>query len=160
VPTTGRCRGRGLNPWAVWGPLPPGVSSQNLEIQFEKPTPGLFTSHPRSQGKAHQGDPDAPGLCIQIWKLKQKPTARVGVVKSLEFSIADRAATSRAFPQNSENFFYCVQFGLGNRAGKRRTNFAGPSCRQMATRRATARGAASRSRSKSRLTRLTRCARG
>ena len=83
----------------------PGVSSQNLEIQFEKPTPGLFTSHPRSQGKAHQCDPDAPGLCTQIWKLKQKPTARVGVVKSLEFSIADRAGGARKFPQNSENFF-------------------------------------------------------
>ncbi len=82
-----------------------GVSSQNLEIQFEKPTPGLFTSHPRSQGKVHQCDPDAPGLCTQIWKLKQKPTARVGVVKSLEFSISDRAGTSRECSQNSENFF-------------------------------------------------------
>jgi hypothetical protein len=63
------------------------------------------------------------------------------VVKSLEFSIADRAATSRAFPQNSENFFYCVQFGLGNRAGKRRTNFAGPSWRKKAVRGATGREA-------------------
>jgi hypothetical protein len=80
------------------------VSSQNLEIQFEKPTPGLFTSHPRSQGKAHQCDPDAPGLCTQIWKLKQKPTARVGVVKSLEFSIADRAGTSRDLAEMAAEF--------------------------------------------------------
>ena len=106
MPTTGRCRGEGSKSLGSFGSVTaPGVSSQNLEIQFEKPTPGLFTSHPRSQGKAHQCDPDAPGLCIQIWKLKQKPTARMGVVKSLEFSIADRAGGARKFPQNSENFF-------------------------------------------------------
>jgi hypothetical protein len=96
----------GVNSSRPWGSrTAPGVSSQNLEIQFEKPTPGLFTSHRRSQGKAHQCDPDAPGLCTQIWKLKQKPTARLGVVKSLEFSIADRAGTSREWPQILENFF-------------------------------------------------------
>jgi len=96
----------GYNSLVPWGRVTAsGVSSQNLEIQFEKPTPGLFTSHPRSQGKAHQCDPDAPGLCTQIRKLKQKPTARVGVVKSLQFSIADRAGGARAFPQNSETFF-------------------------------------------------------
>ena len=79
MPTTGRCRGEGSKSLGSLGSVTaPGVSSQNLEIQFEKPTPGLFTSHPRSQGKAHQCDPDAPGLCIQIWKLKQKPTARMG----------------------------------------------------------------------------------
>ena len=109
MPTTGRCRGEGSKSLGSLGSVTaPGVSSQNLEIQFEKPTPGLFTSHPRSQGKAHQCDPDAPGLCTQIWKLKQKPTARVGVVKSLEFSIADRAAPPHAYPQNSGAFLLVV----------------------------------------------------
>jgi cytochrome c551/c552 len=51
---------------------------------------------------------------------------------------------TRAFPQNSENFFTCVQCGLDNHAGKSATNFVGPSSRQIATRGATARGAASR----------------
>jgi hypothetical protein len=121
-------------------PTASGVSSQNREIQFEKPTPGLFTSHPRSQGKAHQCDPDAPGLCTQIWKLKQKPTARVGVVKSLEFSIADRIPRAN-FRKIPKTFFACVQCGLGNRAGESATNFAGPSWRKKAVRGATGREA-------------------
>jgi hypothetical protein len=37
----------------------------------------------------------------------------------------DRAATSREFPQNSENFFTCVQCGLGNRAGESRDELRG-----------------------------------
>jgi hypothetical protein len=48
----------------------------------------------------------APGLCTQSFEIKKKkPIARVGVVKSLEFSIADRAGTFRKSPQNSETFF-------------------------------------------------------
>src|SRR5713226_4150038 len=86
----------------------PGVRTQKCEIKYKKPMTGI-----RSR------------------------VLRRGGIKSLATSCADRVAVPHAFPQNSENFFTCVQCGLGNRAGESATNFAGPSCRQIATRGAT-----------------------
>jgi pimeloyl-ACP methyl ester carboxylesterase len=44
------------------------------------------------------------------------------------------------FRKIRKTFFTCVQCGLGNRAGESAANFAGPSCRQIASRGAAARG--------------------
>jgi hypothetical protein len=48
------------------------------------------------------------------------------------------------FRKVPKTFFTSVQCGLGDRAGESATNFVGPSCRQIAMRRATAREGASR----------------
>jgi hypothetical protein len=50
-------------------------------------------------------------------------------VKSLEFSIGDRVATLREFPQNSENFFEqpCGRFDRDRAAPAAPSTFTGPS---------------------------------
>ena len=61
-------------------------------------------------------------------KFKQKAHRR-GAVKSLEFSIGDRVATLREFPQNSENFFEqpCGRFDRDRAAPAAPSTFTGPS---------------------------------
>jgi len=61
------------------------------------------------------------------------------VIGFLSSASATRVAATRAFPQNSENFFYLCSMRAWQPRGESATNFAGPSCRQIATRGATAR---------------------
>jgi hypothetical protein len=48
-----------------------------------------------------------------------------GAVKSLEFSIGDRAGTSREFPQNSENFFCLCSMRTWQPRGRERDELRG-----------------------------------
>src|SRR5438132_6723573 len=88
-----------------WGPRP-AFPRKISKFSLKSPPPICSRPIRGRKAKPTKCDPDAPGLCTQIWKLKQKPTARVGVVKSLDFSIADRAGTSREWPQNSGKLFF------------------------------------------------------
>jgi len=77
-----------------------------------------------------------------------------GGQKSGIFRRGPRGYRARISAKFRKLFFTCVQCGLGNRAGESATNFAGPSCRQIATRGAAARANARASCSKLNLTPL------
>jgi hypothetical protein len=95
LPAESQCRtravrgGGGLNPWAVWGPLPHGASRADF---FSSGGVLKRCAEIKRSNDARQ----LRGLASQLGE---------GVVKSRSYFRADRVATSREFPQNSENFF-------------------------------------------------------